>query len=133
MIDVHVGNGIRRTSLCAGGVSAAKVTFDHFAGVLVIVDGTEGTSDRADFATDTHIVDDIFGAGLWIENNRFYGTGMETPSLRALRARIGRKPALIMKGKDFNSGLSRIKYPFIDKRTGHFTLQTAGTLFGFNL
>ena len=58
---------------------------------------------------------------------------MQTPRLGALRAGVGREAALVMEGKDFDTGFGGIEDALCLLGTGHLALEAAGALLGLEL
>ena len=84
MIGIDIRDRIGRTGLGTGRVAAAQITFDHRAGVMVVIDGAERAGDGAHLAADADIADDILGAGQVVEDDRLHRAGVQAPRLGAV-------------------------------------------------
>ena len=133
MIGINVSDRGRRTGLCTFRIATAQVAFIDDLRVLVIVDCPERTGDGANLAADANVGQYVLGTRFFIQHDGFDGTGVHTPGLTALGAGIGDKTTFLMEGKYLDAGFCGIEYPFRLVGTSHLALQTAGTLFRFNL
>src|SRR5210317_1398037 len=52
LVGIDVCYGFGRAGLGTGRIATTQVALDHLAGVLVVIDRTERTGNRADLATD---------------------------------------------------------------------------------
>ncbi len=126
-VRVDISDCFGRACLRTCRITSAKIAFDHFAGIRLIVHRAERTRNRADLAANTQrIVDHLRPIG--INRNRIRRTRLLAPRFIALRAGVRNKPALILKLENLNPGLDRIENTLIFPGTSQYTLITTSAL-----
>jgi hypothetical protein len=127
-IRIDVGDGVSRTGRRALRVTTTKVTFDYLASRLRVIDSAKRTGNGADLAADTLVVGNNLGAGRKIDTDGVNRAGTHAPGFIALGTGVGRKSPFMVESENLDIRSRWVKSAGVLIGTGHFALETAGTL-----
>lgn len=120
------GGAAYRTS----GITAAEMAFGSRISMRSGVNGTKGTRDGAQMATDTLFFENDFCAGACIQSDRIDGADRHTPRLIALEAGVGSVRGFFIEDMDANKASRGLKGSRLHPRASQLTLHATGTPFG---